>query len=79
MTYSFASDFFPSSELSPFVPSSPGELFLAFLLAFPSLLFIVYLVTILYRCVCSRNYAEWRATWTNETASKKDVYTQVSE
>ena len=37
------------SELSPFVPTSPSELFLAFVLCFPSLLFILYLVVVLYR------------------------------
>ena len=36
-------------ELSPFVPTSPSELFLAFALCFPSMLFILYLVMVLYR------------------------------
>ena len=31
-------------ELSPFVPTSPSELFLAFALCFPTMLFILYLV-----------------------------------
>ena len=30
-------------ELSPFVPTSPGELVLAFALAVPSILFLIYL------------------------------------
>ena len=46
-------DFDPDSpELSPFVPTSPGELFLALVLATPSLLFIAYLCVTLYRCIC---------------------------
>ena len=36
-------------ELSPFVPTSPAELFLAFLFAFPSLLFLLYLLLVFYR------------------------------
>ena len=34
-----------SPELSPFVPTSPGELFLAFIFVFPSIVFIMYLVS----------------------------------
>ena len=68
------------SELSPFVPTSPSELFLAFVLCFPSLLFILYLVVVLYRCVCSRNYAEWRTSWNygpDQKISTNDFYTQI--
>ena len=36
-------------ELSPFVPTSPGELVLAFALAVPSILFLVYLSIVCYR------------------------------
>ena len=46
-------DFDPDSpELSPFVPTSPGELILALVLATPSLLFTAYLCVTLYRCIC---------------------------
>ena len=46
-------DFGPDSpELSPFVPTSPGELILAIVLATPSILFTAYLCVTLYRCIC---------------------------
>lgn len=32
-------------------------------LTIPTTLFIVYLIMVLYRCVCSRNYAQWRSSW----------------
>ena len=64
-------------ELSPFVPTSPSELFLAFALCFPSLLFILYLIMVLYRCICSRNYAEWRSSWNNPEIKAMDSYTQI--
>jgi len=48
-------------ELSPFVPTSPGELLLALSLLVPSLLFLVYLAVVCYRFVCTKNYAEWRS------------------
>lgn len=27
---------------------------------------LVYTLVMLYRCVCSRNYAEWRAGWSHD-------------
>ena len=41
-----------SPELSPFALTSPGELFLALVLATPSILFMAYLCVTLYRCIC---------------------------
>ena len=69
-----------SPELSPFVPASPGELFLAFIFILPSVTFILYLLVVFYRCVCSRNYAEWRTSWEggHEQRQNSDMYTQVS-
>ena len=66
-------------ELSPFVPTSPGELFLAFIFVLPSVAFILYLLVVFYRCVCSRNYAEWRTSWDNgqDQRQTSDMYTQV--
>lgn len=61
----------------PYIPSSPVELALTVLLAIPSLIFIGYLVVVLYRCICSRNYAEWRSSWTKANETAQDHYTQV--
>ena len=36
--------------------------------------------TFLYRCVCSRNYAEWRTSWNygpDQKISTNDFYTQI--
>lgn len=55
------------------VPTSPGELLLAFTLAVPSLLFLVYLSCVCYRFVCTKNYAEWRSG----RASECQLYTEV--
>ncbi|CAL1263212.1 unnamed protein product [Larinioides sclopetarius] len=51
----------------PYHPSSPGEVAIAIALAVPSLLFFVYLMVVLYRCMCSKHYAEWRTSWKNST------------
>lgn len=66
-------------ELGTFVPTTPGELFLIALLSLPSLTFLTYCVMALYKCLCSRNYAEWRASWNSQPETKQpaDLYTQV--
>ncbi|XP_023324568.1 uncharacterized protein LOC111698455 isoform X2 [Eurytemora carolleeae] len=61
-------------ELSPFVPTSPGELMLAFALSIPSILFLVYLCVVCYRFMCTKNYAEWR---TGRLDASEDRYTQI--
>jgi len=61
-------------ELSPFVPTSPGELLLAFALAVPSILFLIYLSIVCYRFVCTKNYAEWRS---GNNDNLQDFYTQI--
>ena len=67
------------SELSPFVPSTPAEVFLAIVFACPSILFLLYLMIVFYRCICSRNYAEWRTSWQGQQSKQSpDIYTQVS-
>ncbi|XP_057669647.1 sterol regulatory element-binding protein cleavage-activating protein isoform X1 [Diorhabda carinulata] len=50
----------------PFYPTSPMEIFLTTILCLISVVVLAYAFVVLYRCICSRNYAEWRASWFNE-------------
>lgn len=50
-------------EESAFIPSSTGELLVTAVLMIPAVLCLVYAMVAFYHCVCSRNYAEWRASW----------------
>ena len=36
-------------------------------------------MVVLYRCVCSRNYAEWRSSWNGpyDKLPTNDLYTQI--
>ena len=52
----------PGSDGASYVPSSPVEIALTILLAIPSVAFIGYVMVVLYRCICSRHYAEWRSS-----------------
>ncbi|KAL0277128.1 UNVERIFIED_CONTAM: hypothetical protein PYX00_004516 [Menopon gallinae] len=59
----------------PFVPRSPMEIALACILVIVSIFVLSYMTMVLYRCICSRNYAEWRSSW--ETSAQQESDTQV--
>ncbi|KAF4532599.1 hypothetical protein B566_EDAN013377 [Ephemera danica] len=61
----------------PYVPQSPMELFLTAVLCIISVLVLAYFMVVLYRCVCTRNYAEWRASWEGGDGTSSDSSTQV--
>ncbi|XP_022236940.1 sterol regulatory element-binding protein cleavage-activating protein-like, partial [Limulus polyphemus] len=59
-------------------PSTPSEVAFTLALSIPSILFIVYILIVLYRCMCSRNYAEWRSSWSKRPNKSEDkVYSEV--
>lgn len=49
------------------------EIFLTTILCFISSLVLAYVFVVLYRCICSRNYAEWRASWSKEKTVEDQV------
>ncbi|KAB0798454.1 hypothetical protein PPYR_09447 [Photinus pyralis] len=57
----------------PFYPSSPMEIMLTTILCFISVAVLAYAFVVLYRCICSRNYAEWRASWFSDSTEEKEV------
>lgn len=61
---------------APFIPTSPMEIFLAALLCSVSVIVVAYTMVVLYRCICTRNYAEWRASWHHQEKSS-DSATQL--
>lgn len=61
---------------APFIPSSPMEIFLAAVLCLISIVVVAYTMVVLYRCICSRNYAEWRASW-HQQEKTHDSVTQL--
>lgn len=64
---------------APFVPSSPMEIFLAALLCLISVIVVAYTMVVLYRCICSRNYAEWRTSWHQQEKTHDSVTQLVLE
>ncbi|KAJ8916296.1 hypothetical protein NQ315_016437 [Exocentrus adspersus] len=59
----------PQAE-QPFYPTSPMEILLTTILCLISVLVLAYAFVVLYRCICTRNYAEWRASWFAERAEE---------
>ncbi|XP_063610066.1 sterol regulatory element-binding protein cleavage-activating protein-like isoform X2 [Penaeus indicus] len=60
-------------EGSAFIPSSTGELLLTAILVIPAVLCLLYAFVALYHCICSRNYAEWRASWWGQDGVKSET------
>lgn len=58
---------------TPLYPKSPMELFFAAILVCISVFVLTYTLIVMYRCICTRNYAEWRASWTDQTVMAEDV------
>uniref|UniRef100_A0A182Y706 Sterol regulatory element-binding protein cleavage-activating protein n=1 Tax=Anopheles stephensi TaxID=30069 RepID=A0A182Y706_ANOST len=48
---------------APFYPKTPMEILLTCMLLVVSTFVVTYTMIVLYRCICTRNYAEWRASW----------------
>lgn len=61
----------------PLYPKTPMEIVLTAILCLVSVFVITYTMIVMYRCICSRNYAEWRSSrWDDseimETMAKTD-------
>lgn len=50
----------------PLIPKSPMEIGMVAILCAISVSVLTYTMVVFYRCICTRNYAEWRSSW-NDT------------
>lgn len=53
-------------HVRPFIPTTPMEFGLVAILCIISVIVVTYTFIGLYRCICTRNYAEWRSSWTSD-------------
>lgn len=60
----------------PIYPTTPMEILLLAILCTISVAVIAYMMVVLYRCVCSRHYAEWRASWNDDEEYRKNIAKQ---
>uniref|UniRef100_A0A1Q3F4Q8 Sterol regulatory element-binding protein cleavage-activating protein n=1 Tax=Culex tarsalis TaxID=7177 RepID=A0A1Q3F4Q8_CULTA len=57
---------------APFYPKTPMEILLSCMLIAVSIFMVTYLLVMLYRCMCTRNYAEWRTSWTADSENEQE-------
>ncbi|XP_038216376.1 sterol regulatory element-binding protein cleavage-activating protein [Zerene cesonia] len=60
----------------PIYPTTPMEILLLTILCSISIAVIAYMMVVLYRCICSRHYAEWRASWNEDDEYRKIIAKQ---
>lgn len=60
-------------------PKTPTEMVLLVILCTVSVFVITYTMVVMYRCICSRNYAEWRASRWDESETMETNNEQVLE
>lgn len=41
------------------------------ILGIPTIFFILYLLTVFYKCLCSKKYEEWRRTWSTKSIKRQ--------
>ncbi|XP_023302628.2 sterol regulatory element-binding protein cleavage-activating protein [Lucilia cuprina] len=63
---------------TPLFPKSPMEIFFAITLCCISVFVLCYTMVVFYRCICTRNYAEWRSSW-NECSEFSQKTEQILE
>ncbi|XP_037887733.1 sterol regulatory element-binding protein cleavage-activating protein [Glossina fuscipes] len=63
---------------TPLFPKSPMEIFFAITLCCISVFVLCYTMVVFYRCICTRNYAEWRSSW-NECSEFSPNTEQILE
>ncbi|XP_037940962.1 sterol regulatory element-binding protein cleavage-activating protein [Teleopsis dalmanni] len=63
---------------TPLFPKSPMEIFFAIMLCCISIFVLCYTMVVFYRCICTRNYAEWRSSW-NESSEFVQKTEQILE
>lgn len=61
---------------TPLYPKTPMEMLLATILCTISIFVVTYAMIVFYRCICSRNYAEWRSSWNDSTTDTAYPKTQ---
>ncbi len=64
----------------PLYPKTPMAMFLTAILCAVSVFVITYTMIVMYRCICSRNYAEWRSSrWDDSEIMENKSEQQVLE
>jgi len=68
-------------QIRQFYPKSRFEFIVTVSLGFLSVICITYFIMVLYRCMCSKKYSKWRASWNRvpKNKGKHMYYKQIKE
>ena len=68
-------------QLKQYYPKSRMEFIITVSLGFLSVICLTYFILVLYRCLCSRKYSKWRASWNKAARSSKgnSYYKQMKD
>ena len=55
-------------------PKTKMEFILTIILGIASLILLLYMILNLYKCMCSRNYPQWRSSWIHNKRPRRPVY-----
>lgn len=68
-------------QLKQYYPKSRKEFIITVSLAFLSVICITYFMMVLYKCMCSKKYSKWRASWNKVPKSAKgnNYFKQIKE
>ena len=66
-------------QLKQFYPRSRKELLITVCLGVLSIIVISYFMVVLYKCVCSRNYSKWRASWSKRGRRRRGYVKHIKE
>lgn len=67
-------------KFNKYYPKSRHEFVVTVLLCILSVIVITYFMTMLYRCMCSRNYSKWRHSWARSGRRRsRGYFKQIKE
>lgn len=68
-------------QLKQYYPKSRSEFVLTVSLTFLSVICVTYFIMVMYRCMCSKKYSKWRASWNKIPKNSKGntYYKQMKE
>ncbi|XP_060568692.1 sterol regulatory element-binding protein cleavage-activating protein-like [Ruditapes philippinarum] len=68
-------------QLRQYYPKSRSEFIITISLVFLSVICITYFILTLYRCMCSKKYSKWRASWNKipKNSRGNSYYKQIKE
>ncbi|ESO96220.1 hypothetical protein LOTGIDRAFT_239368 [Lottia gigantea] len=66
-------------QLKLYYPKSQKEFFITVCFAILTVIVITYFMVVMYKCMCSRNYAKWRTSWNKFKRQRRSTNRFIKE